>query len=242
MLPICQALPPHGLILLIKLAENAFAPATLSVPEPTQECAFALHSASNNAATSNIPTLAIARQHRKVLEHERSWNGKHVVAMALAPDQARAIISIDKGGTWPSSAITSGTEENTSFPPRRDRLDVLDVQRDTLGLRDSCVLTRPDLALRRCHGRRAADHHSLQASQHLVEPMQGAVGEVGLPSGAPSTVPAVRAGGPRASAIIHDQRHGRVPAPRRHPIHARPRVSWSWHQTAAVSGLDWRHT
>ncbi|OWK19824.1 hypothetical protein AJ88_37590 [Mesorhizobium amorphae CCBAU 01583] len=75
----------------------------------------------------------MARQDRQVRDHERkfhgisfysfaeglTWIGKNVVAMALAPDQARAaIIDNDAEGSWPT-----GTEQDSGFPPRRDRLD-----------------------------------------------------------------------------------------------------------------------
>lgn len=150
---------------MITLAEHAFAPATLSVP-PTQECAFALQSASSNAATSNIASLALAKQYRKLLEHERE-SGRNPflllrrrrpdldeVAMALAPDPALAtIISNEMGGTWPSFAITSGMEQNPDFPHRGDRLGVVGIQRDKLGLCYSRVFTQPKLALRSSHGR-----------------------------------------------------------------------------------------
>lgn len=113
--------------------------------------------------------------------------------------------------------ITAATEQDTGFAPRRDRLDLLDLQRDTPGLRDSRALTQPDLALRRSHWRRAADHHSFQASQILSnrrwsDGRSGAcrAGLVYRSSGA-----AVTGGGP-AGAIIHDQRQWRVAVPRRY--------------------------
>lgn len=134
-------------------------------------------------------------------EERLSSIGKNVVAMALAPDQRAP----------PSSAMTRGElglhprspaarSRTRGFPPRRDRLDVLDVQRDTPGLRDS----------------RGSGGRSGACRAGLVSRSSGAA----------------RTGGGPAGAIIHDQRQWRVAVPRRYPIHARPKVSWSWRRTS----------
>lgn len=71
--PIYQALPRRTGQSHDHARRTYFAPATPGVPEPTREGAFAFQSASSNAGTSNVPSLATARRYRKVRDHKRNF-------------------------------------------------------------------------------------------------------------------------------------------------------------------------